>query len=268
MMEKSSELISKLKKIKVFSLDMDGTIYLGNKLFPFTKAFLKGLEENGKKYIFLTNNSSKNSSDYYSKLTGMGLDIDRSQIYTSGDATIEYIRKIHSGAKIFLMGTRNLEDDFINEGFSLVDSNPDFVVLGFDLTFTYSKLEKSCYFVRQGIPFIATHPDFNCPMENGYMIPDCGALTAAVTAATGITPKVIGKPNIEMLEGLLNRIGAKKEELCIIGDRLMTDIRMGQDLGIFSILVLTGEAKEEDVNDSPVKPDLVIDKTIDLLSLM
>jgi HAD superfamily hydrolase (TIGR01457 family) len=259
---------TRLKDIKVFALDMDGTIYLGNKIFPFTKSFLEGLVKAGKDFVFLTNNSSKNASDYFHKLEKMGIEIERSQVYTSGDATIEYLKGKQPGAKIFLMGTKNLEDDFRKAGFNLVDRNPDFVVLGFDLTFTYNKFEKACNFIRQGVPFIATHPDYNCPLENGNMIPDCGALSAAITAATGVAPKVIGKPNKEMLEGLLSRTKVKKEELCIIGDRLITDIMMGQNFGILNILVLTGEAKKEDLYDSSVTPDFIVEKNIDLLSFL
>ena len=247
---------------------MDGTIYLGKKLFPFTKTFLEALSNNGKKFIFLTNNSSKNASDYYEKLTGMGLRVDKSQIYTSGDATIEYLNTIKPGAKVYLMGTKNLCDDFERAGFSLVEVNPDFVVLGFDLTFTYQKLEKGSRFIRNKVPFIASHPDLNCPIEDNEMIPDCGALSTAFTAATGVKPKVIGKPNREMLDGLLNRTNIKKEELCLMGDRLMTDIKMGRNFGVFSILVLTGEAKMADLKNSDVAPDLVLEKNIDLLAYL
>lgn len=261
-------IAKRLEKIKVFALDMDGTIYLGNKLFPFTIPFLEGLINAGKKYVFLTNNSSKNSADYYHKLKKMGIETNGSMIYTSGDATIEYLKSIHPGAHVFLMGTRNLEDEFINAGFIPDESAPDFVVLGFDQTFNYGKLDKACRFIRQGIPFIATHPDLNCPLEGGQMIPDCGALSAAITAATGVKPKVIGKPNQEMMEGLLNRTGAIKEELCIMGDRLITDIKMGIDFGILNILVLTGEAKAEDLPHSPIVPDFVIEKSVDLLNYL
>lgn len=259
---------SRLEKIKVCALDMDGTIYLGKKIFPFTKKFLEGLENHGKKFVFLTNNSSKNSTDYFAKLTGMGLNIQKSQIYTSGDATIEYLNRIKPQAKIYLMGTQNLEEDFIASGFKLVNENPDFVVLGFDLTFTYEKFDKAARFIRHGVPFIATHPDFNCPLEGGDMIPDCGALSAAFTAATGVYPKVIGKPNKELLDGLLNKVGVKPDELCIMGDRLMTDIRFGKDFGILSILVLTGEAKKEDLENTPFMPDLVLEKNIDLINYL
>lgn len=263
-----SDIERRLKKIKVFALDMDGTIYLGNKIFPFTLPFLEGLKNAGKKYVFLTNNSSKNSGNYYDKLKKMGIETDRSMIYTSGDATIEYLKGLRPGARVFLMGTQNLEDDFSKSGFILDESAPDFVVLGFDLTFTYSKLDQACRFIRRGIPFIATHPDFNCPMEENQMAPDCGALSAAITAATGVKPKVIGKPNREMLEGLLNRTGVSKEELCIMGDRLITDIKMGLDFGILNILVLTGEAKKEDLMATAILPDFVIEKNVDLLSYL
>ena len=137
--ENISIMKERLKNIKVCALDMDGTIYLGKKLFPFTKAFLEGLNKAGKKFVFLTNNSSKNAQDYYEKLTKMGLETDKQQIYTSGDATIEYLKKKNPGAKVYLMGTKSLEDDFVSAGFRLVDDKPEFVVLGFDLTFKYEK---------------------------------------------------------------------------------------------------------------------------------
>jgi NagD protein len=166
------------------------------------------------------------------------------------------------------MGTENLREDFERAGFEMVDEQPDFVVLGFDLGFTYEKLDRAARFIRNGVPFIATHPDFNCPLEDGDMLPDCGSLSAAITSATGIKPKVIGKPNKEMLEGLLNRTRIQKNELCIIGDRLMTDIKMGQDFEILSILVLTGEANRSDVEKSEVMPDLILEKNIDLLKYL
>lgn len=132
------------------------------------------------------------------------------------------------------MGTKSLIDDFASSGFQLTEENPDFVVLGFDLGFTYQKFDMAARFLRKGVSFIATHPDYNCPLEGGDMMPDCGAHTVALTAATGKVPKVIGKPNGEMLEGILKRADIAKDELCIIGDRLMTDIKMG-NCNIFSI---------------------------------
>ena len=136
------------------------------------------------------------------------------------------------------------------------------------MTFTYHKLEKAARFIRHKVPFIASHPDINCPLEDKDFIPDCGALSAAFTASTGVYPKVIGKPNQEMLEGLLNRMCVKKEELCLMGDRLITDIKMGKDFEILSVLVLTGEASMEDLKKSDIVPDLILDKNIDLLTYL
>lgn len=258
----------RLQDISIFAIDMDGTIYLGNKMFPYTKAFLDGLQNAGKDFVFLTNNSSRNANDYFEKLRKMGLEIDHSRIYTSGDATIEYLLEMAPGARIFLMGTNNLEIDFANAGFILTDKDPEFVVLGYDLGFNYDKLEMACHLIRQGVPFIATHPDLNCPLEDGKMAPDCGSLSAAIVASTGIVPKVIGKPHHEMLNGLLRRVRARKENLCIIGDRISTDIKMGVDFGVLNVLVLTGEAKIEDLQTSSITPDLVVNKTVDLLGYL
>ncbi len=263
-----AEMKKRLADIKAFAIDMDGTIYLGRQLFPFSVEFLSGLQKAGKRVMFLTNNSSKNAADYQQKLTNLGIEVSREQIYTSGDATIEYLNRIKPGSRIFLAGTPNLAEEFDRAGFTLTEDKPDFVVLGFDLTFNYEKFEKAARFLRKGVPFIATHPDFNCPIENGDMIPDCGALTAAFIAATGVRPKVIGKPNREMLEGLLHRAGVKQQQLCLMGDRLMTDIRMGQDFGIMTILVLTGETKREHLENSELQPDLVLEKNIDLLDYL
>lgn len=258
----------RLSDISIFAIDMDGTIYLGKNLFPFTKTFLDGLQNAGKDFVFLTNNSSRNANDYFLKLRKMGLEIEKTRIYTSGDATIEYLQALAPGARIFLMGTNNLQDDFANAGFILTDIDPDFVVLGYDLGFNYKKLDKACQFIRQGVTFIATHPDLNCPLEDGKMAPDCGSLTAAIVASTGISPKVIGKPHHEMLNGLLSRTHVKKENLCIIGDRLSTDIKMGMDFGVLNVLVLTGEAKIEDLKTSSFTPDLVVKKTVDLMQYL
>lgn len=247
---------------------MDGTIYLGNKLYPFTIAFLDGLQLSGRDYIFITNNSSKSTSDYQEKLFKLGIDIGIDLIYTSGIATIEYLKKINDRARLYLLGTKSLHQEFEDAGFETLSEQPDYVVLGFDQTFTFEKLDKACRFIRRGVPFIATHPDFNCPLPGGDMLPDCGAMTAAITAATKVKPKVIGKPNKEMIDGVLSRLNTTQEHLTFVGDRLMTDIQMGRNSGILSILTLTGEAKLEDLRDSQVQPDLVFEKIIDILEYL
>lgn len=260
--------INDLKQKKIFALDMDGTIYLGQKIFPFTLPFLEGLLNQDKDFIFLTNNSSRTPEQYREKLSRMGITIDLSKIYTSGDATIEYLKRIGGGNHLYVLGTPELCHQFENAGFTTKSNRPDFVVLGFDLTFDYKKLDQACRFIRQGVSYVATHPDFNCPLENGDMLPDCGALSAAITAATGVQPKVIGKPNQEMLAGLLTRLGIDKNELAVVGDRLMTDIQMGNDFDIFTILVLSGETKRSQLAAATQRPDLVVERNIDILSFL
>jgi len=265
-MKLSKETIRQKLSSKVgFILDMDGTIYLGKTLFPFTLRFLEELKKKGKKYIFLTNNSSKRAEQYQEKLRQMGIEVDLTKIYTSGDATIDYLKRLNKGKSLYVMGTPDLIHQFEEAGFETDSPDPDFVVLGFDLTFTYQKLDKACRFIRNSVPFIASHPDFNCPLENGDMLPDCGALSAAITAATGVRPTVIGKPQKEILNGILRRLNLPKEKICMIGDRLMTDIQMGLNFGITSILVLTGETTTELLAKSRIKPDLVFKRVVDIL---
>ena len=151
----------------------------------------------------------------------------------------------------------DLEQEFIEHGFVLTNEKPDYVVLGFDMTLTYEKLVQACDLVRSGVPFIATHPDFNCPTETGY-IPDCGAMIALITASTGVKPQVIGKPNREIIDAMFRKKPVARSQVAMVGDRLYTDIVMGHNAGVASILVLSGEAKREDIETAPVKPDYVM----------
>jgi 4-nitrophenyl phosphatase len=262
------EVRQRLSDIKYFALDMDGTLYLGDELFSFTIDFLNGLKRKGREFIFLTNNSSKSAAEYQTKLRGLGIDVDLDRIYTSGTATIEYFKKMKGRANLYLLGTEGLHREFQEAGFETLSDHPDYVLVGFDQTLTFEKLDKACRFIRDGVPFIATHPDLNCPLPNGDMLPDCGAITAAITASTKIKPKVIGKPNKEMIDGVLRRLHTTRKHLAFVGDRLMTDIQMGRDSDILSILILTGEATLQDLHDSTVQPDLVFQKTIDIIEYL
>jgi 4-nitrophenyl phosphatase len=254
-----------LRKIRCFALDLDGTIYLGDELFPFTLPFLDGLRRQQRRYVFVTNNSSRSSQEYVRKLRSMGISLVPEQVYTSGDATIRYLKRLGSGRRLFLLGTEGLHADFERHGFQTRSPTPDYVVLGFDMSFTYDKFDQACRFVRSGIPFIATHPDLNCPMPNNDMLPDCGSLSAAITAATGVAPTCIGKPNKEMIDGLLERVGVARQELAIVGDRLTTDIRTGAHHDIVSILVLSGETQASDLDSSAVQPTLVFENLHEML---
>ena len=248
--------MSSLADIRLFLLDMDGTVYLGSRLLPGSLDFLRYLGETGRDHLFLTNNSSRNAQYYAQKLTKLGWPAQPGEILTSGEATALYLGGLKPAARIYLLGTPDLETEFAAHGFVLTDENPDYVVLGFDMTLTYDKLVRACDLVRGGVPFIATHPDLNCPTETGY-IPDCGAMTALITASTGVTPKVIGKPNREIIDAMFRKKPVRRDQVAMVGDRLYTDIVMGHNAGVTSVLVLSGEAKEADISAAPVKPDHV-----------
>jgi len=254
----------KLHQIQCWLFDMDGTIYLGGQLLPGAKDLIKYLKEKGIPYYFLTNNSSRSSSDYVEKLTGFGLAAEKEEILTSGEATALYIRKRKPRARVYLVGTPSLEREFQQAGFELIEDNPDYAVLGFDTTLTYRKIWKLCDFVREGVPYIATHPDINCPTEGGFM-PDIGSMIAMVAASTGREPDVIiGKPHQPMVEAILEKTGFNKDQLAIVGDRLYTDIAMGTT-GITTILVLSGETKRDNLADAEFKPDYVMEDVGKLL---
>lgn len=251
-----------LKKKKCFLLDMDGTIYLGNNLIEGADKFLEILREEGKRYIFLTNNSSKNKEEYVKKLSKMGISAQFNDIFTSGEAAVIYLNKIKKNAKIFLMGTKALEDEFTRAGFILVKEKGkeiDFVVLGFDTTLTYEKLWTACEYLAEGVPYIATHPDFNCPLADGKFMPDAGAMMAFLKASTGREPLVIGKPNRYIIDAVLEKYSLKKEDLAMVGDRLYTDIRTGIDNGLTSILVMSGETDKKMLENTEFIPDYIFD---------
>ena len=253
----------KLAAVKCFLFDMDGTIYLGVRLLPGTLEFIQYLKEIRFPFYFLTNNSSRSRADYVDKLDRLGLPIPEEKIFTSGEATAIYLKKQTPGAKIYLVGTPSLEEEFVQFGFTLTDQTPDYAVLGFDTTLTYKKLVKFCNFVREGLPYIATHPDVNCPTEDGF-IPDIGSMMALVASSTGRNPDVIvGKPHSPIVETIIEKTGFTSGEIMMVGDRLYTDIALGKS-GLSTTLVLSGEAKLEDVEQAPHKPDLIVQDIAEL----
>lgn len=255
--------MNKLANTHLFLLDMDGTFYLGDKLLPGALEFIELCQSRGIDYLFLTNNSSRHRGQYAEKLRRLGLDIEEEKIFTSGEATAIYLNKTKPGARIYLVGTPALEEEFQNHGFNLVEKGPDYAVLGFDTTLTYDKLWRLCDLVRTGTPYIATHPDFNCPIEGGFM-PDIGAVIAFVEASTGRRPDmVVGKPNQPIIEALVEKTGVPIAYICMVGDRLYTDIALGTT-GITTVLVLSGEAGREDLPTAPHRPDLVMQDLAEL----
>ncbi len=247
----------RLDKILCYLLDMDGTMTLGDHLLPGAHEFIQLLSRRNIQYFFLTNNSSRSRKDYKAKLHSMGLEVSVERILTSGEAAASTLASRGESSRIYLVGTPSLQREFLDHGFELSDEDPDTVVLGFDTTLTYEKLARLCSLVRRGTPYIATHPDLNCPTADGP-IPDIGATIAFVEASTGRAPdEIIGKPFQPMLAVILSRTGLSPAQICMVGDRLYTDIAMGQH-GMRTILVLSGETQPEDLVEAPYKPDLVV----------
>ena len=245
-----------IKNIRLFVLDMDGTIYLGDKILPGAMEFVKTARDMGKKVVFFTNNASKNPLNYVDKLNKMGFDAVREDVVTAGDVTIEYLKRHRNGESVYLVGTPALEESFKQAGIEL-STNADIVVSSFDTTLTYEKLVIACDLIRNGADFYCTHPDYNCPTETGF-IPDSGAIAALITASTGILPKYFGKPHKETADMISELFGIPFHETAIVGDRLYTDIALGRNNGLMSILVLSGETKMEDVNEDNA-PDVIFD---------
>ena len=248
-----------LPQIRCFALDMDGTIYLGEQWIDGAVEFLHRIEETGRNYVFVTNNSSKNAAVYVDKLHRMGLDVGEDKIVTSGQATIHYLKQHFPEKKVFLLGNPLLQEEFAQAGIRLEEEHPDVVVTAFDTSLDYRKMCRVCDHVRAGLPYLATHPDYNCPTETGF-IPDAGAIHAFIHASAFRYPdRIIGKPNEDIVEYLTSRVNVKREETAMVGDRLYTDIATGRNNGLKSILVLSGEAAMEDVRRSEVLPDLIFD---------
>lgn len=236
---------------------MDGTIYLGSRLFPETIPFLKRVKEHGKRYIFFTNNSSRSPETYVKRLNGMGIQASREDIVTSGDVMIHFLKTHRPGKKVYLLGTPDLRRSFQEAGIPLTEEMPDIVLLGFDTTLTYEKLERACHYIRSGAEFLSTHEDINCPTEYGFM-PDAGAMCALITASTGVAPKFTGKPHAEVLEILEAKTGICRQDMVAVGDRLYTDIALGARNGVSSVLVLSGETTMEDLARSEIRPTVVL----------
>ena len=225
------------EKIKCFILDMDGTIYLGNELFSFTKDFLKKVEETGREYYFFTNNSSKSQQDYIEKLERFGIQDQKAandDIHTCDQSDI--LKQHYEGKSIYVLGTPSLIQEFQYFDMNLTEENPDIVVLGFDTTLTYEKLSKACHYIRNGCIYFGINPDWNCPMEGGAFIPDCGSIAKLIEASTGRFPEFFGKPSKHTLDYIIQETGYEPDEIAIVGDRLYTDIAVADQSDVMSIL--------------------------------
>lgn len=252
----------------LYIFDMDGTIYLGFSVFPFAVRFINHLRASGRKVLFFTNNASHTADFYVRKLTRLGFSPTRDEIMTSGDVTIEFLRRHRPGKSVYLVGTDELVEDFRAAGINMLtgeEEKADIVITSFDTTLTYHKLDMACRLIRGGAEYLSTHPDFNCPTETGF-IPDIGAMMALIKASTGRDPDLIlGKPYRGIVDEALLRTGFSLGEMAMVGDRLYTDVATGVRHGMTGILVLSGEAGMADVEASDVQPDLIFGRLSDMI---
>ena len=254
----------RLANVRHVALDLDGTIYLGGTILKATHPFLNRLGELGIGHTFLTNNPTKSVPDYVAHLQRLGIPARHDQLYTSTQATIEFLRDHQPPvSRLFALGTPSMCEEFTRAGFSLAadspDDEPDAVVVGFDLTLTYSRLCRAAWWLKRGKPFVATNPDRVCPTDQPTVLVDCGSICAALERATGRAPDaVLGKPDPRMLRGILQRHALRPEQLAMVGDRLYTDMAMARRAGVLGVLVLTGETTAAEAAQHHPPPDLVV----------
>lgn len=250
-----------LAKIKLFLFDLDGTLYLGDRLYPFTAPLLKALTDTGRKYLFLTNNSSRSVADYVRKLNRLGIAARQEDFLTSSQATAHYLLRHHKDKPLYVCGTASLIRELEEAGLSVTfrPEEAQCVVMGFDTELTFEKLRNVSMLLstRKDIPYIATNPDLVCPTEFGS-VPDCGSICMAIRNATGRMPVVIGKPQPLMVELAMAQMGTTPAETAVVGDRIYTDVECGLNAGIAAILVMSGETTPEILAAASRKPSLVL----------
>lgn len=262
--------MDRIKQMKLFLFDMDGTLYLGDRLYPFTKELLQTIKDTGGRYLFMTNNSSKSVADYVKKLEKLGISATKEDFITSSQATAYYLHKHHEGKTLYVCGTESLKEELRSEGFEVTEDaeKAQCIVMGFDTELTFQKLfDVSFLLSTRKIPYIATNPDLVCPTEFGS-VPDCGSVCGMIFNATKKRPVVIGKPSPLMPELAMERLGYGKNETCVVGDRIYTDVKSGLNAGVFSILVMSGETTQEILDASEDKPHLVLSDAGEILKVL
>lgn len=256
----------KFDRYKLYLLDMDGTIYFENSLIPGAYEFINKLKENNINYVFISNNSSVSKDTYLKKLINLNIPCTKENIFSSSMAMGVFLREKYPNKPTYVVGTKELISELKKYDINVVDDlSAEIVVVGYDRELTYEKLEKACYLIDNGATFLATNPDLVYPLKNKRYLPDCGSMCIMLTNATKKSPTYIGKPNPFMVEYLSKKYNVNKENIVVIGDRLYTDIELGINAKVDSILVLSGETTKEMLDSSDKKPTYVIDSIKDLL---
>lgn len=263
-----AKTIDGLKNKKLFLFDIDGTIAVGDTLYPGSAELLSYIDRIGGSSYFITNNSTMSGSDYVAKFKrAFGLETAEDQFVTSGYMTIRFLLENYSGPVIYVMGTASFISDLRRSGLTVTEKyRPDIAcaVAAYDSELTYEKLcETSRVLLTLDVPFYATNPDLRCPIDFGF-IPDCGAMCDLLTATTGRRPVYLGKPSEKVVELCLSRSGFSREETLVVGDRLYTDIACGINGGVDTCVLFTGEAKKTDLQETPYRPDYAFENVMEL----
>ena len=257
-----------LKDITLFLLDMDGTVNLGYDPIDGAKEFLETLLQQGKNFIFLTNNSSKSKLDYVQKMRSLGFPCEEENVFTSGMAAGMFLEENKKGSKVYVCGTRSLVNELGNYDVDIdpTGENADTVLLGYDTELDYKKIRTVCDLLDGGADYYATNIDMVCPIEGGRYLPDCGSFADMFEQAVKRRPRFLGKPDRTMIDIIAKAQGVPYENIAMVGDRIYTDVKTGINAGVTSILVLSGETTMEDYKKSDVKPDYILDSVKDMLN--
>ena len=262
--------LSELKKKKLFLFDMDGTLYLGSRLYDFTVQLLDTIRNHGGRYLFMTNNSSKSVKDYIDRLRKMGIQASEEDFLTSSQATAYYLSQNHKGQVLYVCGTKSLKNELAKAGFAITEDidKTQCIVMGFDTELTFRKLEDvSKMLCSKDLPYIATNPDYVCPTEFGS-VPDCGSVSDMLHNVSKKRPLFIGKPSPLMPQLAMEKCGVSPQETVVIGDRIYTDIKSGLNAGATTILVMSGETTHEILEASEDKPHFVMADAGELIPIL
>lgn len=259
------QVLQNIKSKTGFIIDMDGVIYHGNKLLPGVTDFLAWLEESGKKYLFLTNSSERTPKELQEKLKRLGITVSEDHFYTSALATASFLSNQKPNGSAYIIGDAGLIHALYSVGYTVNNVNPDYVVVGDTHSYNFEKIELAVNLVIKGAKLIGTNPDVSGPVENG-ITPSTKALIAPIEIATGKKAYYIGKPNPLMMRSALKRLGVKREDAIVIGDRMDTDVRCGLESEIDTLLVLSGITDRKGIDQFPYRPHYILNGIIDLVS--
>lgn len=258
------QIIKTIKAKEGFIIDMDGVIYHGNRLLAGVTEFLEWLEKNGKKYLFLTNSSERTPRELHEKLKRLGINVTEDHFYTSALATASFLQGQRPNGSAFVIGDAGLIHALYSVGYSVNNVNPDYVIVGDTRSYNFAMIEQAVNLVFKGAKLIGTNPDVSGPIETG-ITPSTRALVSPIEVATGRKAYFVGKPNPLMMRIALKKLGVKREEAIVIGDRMDTDVRCGMESELDTLLVMSGITTRAEIDNFPYRPTFVLDGVVSLI---